>query len=133
VQFVAAQDVGVGLRCGEHHHGDGVQVGVGLELAENFQGAAPGQVRSSKTPVLRSMVAAAYLTDIDTSRAFYELPSSHEHCWPRFGTKAALLIWGAERPDQAVMGVLLWARPSAMGGSAAGRADAADWLGGRPG
>jgi hypothetical protein len=45
----------------------------------------------------------------------------------------ALLIWGAERPDQAVMGVLLWARPSAMGGSAAGRADAANWLGGRPG
>ena len=32
------------------------------------------------TPVLRSMVAAAYVTDIDTSRAFYELLGFHEHC-----------------------------------------------------
>jgi hypothetical protein len=37
-------DVSLGLRCGEHHHGDGVQVGVGLEFAENPQAAAAGQV-----------------------------------------------------------------------------------------
>jgi catechol 2,3-dioxygenase-like lactoylglutathione lyase family enzyme len=43
------------------------------------------------TPAVQSMVAATYVRDIDTSRAFYELLGFHE----RSAGKAAASAWSA--------------------------------------
>jgi catechol 2,3-dioxygenase-like lactoylglutathione lyase family enzyme len=43
-------------------------------------------------PVLRSMVAATYVTDIDTSRAFYELLGFREHSAGKAATSAWLSL-----------------------------------------
>ena len=48
------------------------------------------------TPALQSMVAATYVRDIDTSRAFYELLGFHEHSAGKADTSA----WSALHHDR---------------------------------
>jgi catechol 2,3-dioxygenase-like lactoylglutathione lyase family enzyme len=70
-------------------------------VARDEQGSCLGPTEAyvvQMTPALRSMVAATYVRDIDTSRAFYELLGFREHYAGKADTSAwSLLSHGKHR------------------------------------